>query len=320
MIENEAPAQAYHASIPRHERRFVRREASKGEKAGDSLIRKSVIISSETPKSKGLFRLQKVPAIERPIIGVTSQILRSSKWYKDVSGLGVDAIEINRRNSKLYLSTYFLEKVKRYLQDVHVSLHSATTGLFQELESFTQAELAMLQAEVDIAQFMGAPEVIFHLNATSLARDSHKGQLMRIIQYAKEKGVDLIYESDSVLQADDTCEVLETFAEVGYALDLGHLNNGHRRNMLGCDIDEFISRVKDRIVYIHANNNCGMVDEHKGLKGGTLDWRSVLDLIDMHRVRKIIIEVRSIHYLRDTQEELRDYLAGSLCKLVQLPK
>jgi len=122
------------------------------------------------------------------------------------------------------------------------------------------------------------------------------------------------------LQADQTCEVLETFSDVGYALDLGHLNNGYRRNVLGCDIDEFISSVRERIVYIHANNNCGTVDEHKGLNDGSLDWRRVLGMLDMRRIKKIIIEVCSIEYLKDTQDELRDYLANGVQEMVQLQK
>ncbi len=277
----------------------------------------NIDVRSDSSSSSGLIHLKRTAKTVRPIVGVTSQIFRSAKWYKDVSGLGLDAIEINRRNSKLHLSVYFLEKVKRYLRNIEVSLHSATTGLFQGLESFTQAELATLQAEVDVARFLGAHEVVFHLNARALAHDGHKECLARVIDYAKENGVDLIYESDTVLRADDTCHVLESFPGLGYALDLGHLNNGYSRHLLGCEFDEFVTRVRDRVVYIHANNNCGTVDEHKGLRDGTLDWRRVLDMLDMHRIRKIIIEVRSMEYLEDTQDELRDYLADSLFKTVQ---
>lgn len=259
-------------------------------------------------------RLQRRLPAFRPILGTTSQIIRSSKWYKDVAGLGVDAIEINRRYSKLHFNAYFLEKVKRYLKGIHVSLHSATTGLFQELDSFSKAELAILHAEIDVAGLLDAHEVVFHINRRAL-NEVHKRQLMRIIDYAKEKDIDLIYESDAGLQADHTCDVLETFENIGYALDLGHLNNGYSKNLLGCEIDEFISRVRERVVYIHANNNCGTMDEHKGLNDGTLDWCAVLDLLDIHKIKKIIIEVRSIEYLKDTLGTLRHYLADIACKV-----
>ena len=263
----------------------------------------------------GSVRRERSP-IARPILGASSQIILSPKWYKDVAELGVDAIEVNRHYSKLHLSVYFLEKVKRYLQNIDVSLHSATTGIFHELESFTQAELATLQAEIDVARLLGAHEVVFHLNSRAL-HDGNKERFAHVIQYAKESDVDLIYESDSELQADHTLNVLESFSDVDYALDLGHLNNGYRRNLLGCEIDEFIHRVRERTVYIHANNNCGTKDEHKGLNDGSLDWREVLGLLDMRRIRKIIIEVRSIDYLKDTRDELRDYLVEKLGKIAK---
>jgi hypothetical protein len=35
-------------------------------------------------------------------------------------------------------------------------------------------------------------------------------------------------------------------------------------------------------------------------------------MLDMRRIKKIIIEVCSIEYLKDTQDALRDYLANSV--------
>lgn len=230
--------------------------------------------------------------------------------------MGVDAIEINRRHSKLHFSAFFIEKVKGYLQGISLSLHSATTGIFQELESFTRAELAVLRAEIDLALMLGAHEVIFHLNGRALRDQRDIEKLMEIIDYARERNVALIYESDTVLVGERANRVLDALADVGYALDLGHLNNGFQRNLLGCSIEDFISRVRDRVVYIHANNNCGTVDEHKGLNDGSLDWRGVLDLLDMSRIKKIIIEVRSLEYFESTLDELMAFFGKSVCRRV----
>jgi hypothetical protein len=92
----------------------------------------------------------------RPKVGVSTQVILQPKWYKDVPKLGLGTVEINRRNSKLYFNTYFLKKIGRYLEGFDLSLHSATTGIFQEWESFTRAELEVLTAEVDICRFLGA--------------------------------------------------------------------------------------------------------------------------------------------------------------------
>jgi sugar phosphate isomerase/epimerase len=246
---------------------------------------------------------------QRPVIGATSQVIRSSKWYKSAAQLGFGSLEINRRDSKLHLNTFFLEKVKRYLRGLDISLHSATTGIFQELESFSQAELSTLQAEVDICRILGAGELVFHINANRLdARQSQR--LRRVIDYAHDNGILPIYESNAGMNAKQVFKVLDMFPDIGYALDLGHLNNGWGRNLLGCTIEAFIESIKHRIVYIHANNNDGMGDQHLGLDSGSLDWRRVLDRLETDRIRKIIIEVCSANYLAASRLALDFYLEG----------
>jgi sugar phosphate isomerase/epimerase len=243
----------------------------------------------------------------RPMIGATSQVIRSAKWYKTATRLGFDTLEINRRNTRLHLNTFHLAKVKRYLQGLQISLHSATTGIFQELESFSQAELATLKAEVDIGRILGAGELIFHINAGRMDAE-RRHRLRKVIDYAHNSGILPIYESDAGMNSRQVLKILEVFPDIGYALDLGHLNNGWGRNLLGCRIDTFIEKIKDRVVYIHANNNDGIRDQHYGLDQGSLQWEAVLDRIDLLQIRKIIIEVCSTDHLESSHHALIDYL------------
>lgn len=243
----------------------------------------------------------------RPMIGATSQVIHSAKWYKTAVDLGFEALEINRRNTRLHLNTFHLAKVKRYLQDLNTSLHSSTTGIFQELESFSQAELATLKAEVDMARILESGEFVFHINAGRMDV-TRRHQLRQIIDYAHDSGVLPIYESDAGMNARQVLSVLDIFPDVGYALDLGHLNNARGRNLLGCRIATFIEEVNDRIVYIHANNNDGIRDQHYGLEQGSLQWEAVLDRIDMRQVIKIIIEVCSADHLEGSRRALNSYL------------
>ena len=241
-----------------------------------------------------------------PAIGATSQVIRPSKWYKSATQLGFEALEINRRDSKLHLNTFFLEKVKRYLGGMDISLHSATTGIFQELESFSQAELATLQAEVDVCRILGAGELVFHLNANRL--DTRQSRRLRpVIEYAHDNGILPIYESNAGMNAKQVFKVLELFPNIGFALDLGHLNNGLGRHLLGSTAEAFIESIKHRTVYIHANNNDGIRDQHLGLDNGSLDWRAVLDRLEINRIRKIIIEVCSADYLDTSRRALSRY-------------
>ena len=71
--------------------------------------------------------------------------------------------EINRHNSTLPLDLYFLEKVKVYTQGYDLSVHSSAKGVFQSRTSFTEANLAVLLAEVDVCATLGARQLVFHL-------------------------------------------------------------------------------------------------------------------------------------------------------------
>jgi sugar phosphate isomerase/epimerase len=246
-----------------------------------------------------------------PLIGITTQIIRKAKWYKIIHELGFKAIEINRRNSKLHFNLYFLDKVQRYMAGFDLSIHSGTAGIFQQNESFTRANLAILTAEVDVCRVLGAQQLVFHMSEGILTPENKK-RLKQVITYAEDLGVEMLYESNNTLVAEHAYDILENFPELGYVLDLGHLNHGFGRGKLGCEIDEFIHQVKDRVVYIHASNNSGRRDEHNGLENGTLNWRFVLDELDLSKIKKIIIEVRYLDMVEDTRKALTRYIEGDI--------
>ena len=242
-----------------------------------------------------------------PAIGITTQLIRQAKWYKFVGNYGFKTVEINRQNSKLHFNLYFLEKVKRYLEGYDLSVHSGTAGIFQPLESFSEANLCILGAELDVCQYLGARQFVFHLN-DGVMPDRDKQRLQEVISYGTELGVQMLFESNSTLVGDFAFDVLESFPELGYVLDLGHLNNGCGHDRLGCGLDDFLERIKDRVMYIHASNNSSLQDEHIGLEDGTLDWRHVLDMLDLSRIVKIIIEVRHESMIEQSAAALLRYL------------
>ena len=248
--------------------------------------------------------------ITAPTIGITTQIIRQAKWYKHIGELGFNTIEINRQNSKLHFNLFFLEKVKKYTHGFNLSVHSGTAGIFQPIESFTKANLAILQAEVEVCAFLGARQFVFHLNDGIISADNKK-RLKDVLSYAADLGVEMLYESNSALVADYAYDILGTFPELGYVLDLGHLNNGHGSGKLGCAMDDFVRQVRNRVVYIHASNNSGQKDEHHGLEDGTLNWRRILDMLDISKIIKIIIEVRHAHMVEKSTAALMSYLEGN---------
>lgn len=244
-----------------------------------------------------------------PKIGITTQVIQESKWYKGLNSLGYKTVEINRLNSKLYFDMYFLEKVKRYIRGYDLSIHSGTRGIFHPNASFTNADLAVLAAELDMCSMLGIDQFVFHLNCEMLTIENKK-RLKDVIDYAADLNVMMMFESDSHFFAHDTYDVLESFNDIGYVLDIGHLNNSRGKRLLGCDMEDFIQNVKSRVTYIHASNNSGTRDDHFGLESGTLDWEHVLDLLDLSQVFKIIIEVRNIAMVKNSFRDLDAYITN----------
>jgi len=68
---------------------------------------------------------------------------------------------------------------------------------------------------------------------------------------------------------------------------------------------------KNRVIYIHAHNNNGKIDEHKALSEGTLNWKKILDMLDLTKVKKIISETRSLKDDIKNIKDLKKYLMQS---------
>ncbi|NLA74027.1 MAG: TIM barrel protein [Deltaproteobacteria bacterium] len=254
-----------------------------------------------------------------PKIGVTTQVIHESRWYKYLASLGVTTVEVNRRNSKLYFDYFFLKKIKAYTRGYDLSMHSGTRGVFHTNPSFTNADLAILTAELDICSLLGMRQFIFHLNSKGLTKEN-KNRLRDLFACAADHDIMMMYESDSYFTAGDAYDVLESFPDLKYVFDMGHLNNSSGKGLLGCEMEAFIRNVRDRVEYIHASNNYGTRDEHNSLDKGTLEWRGVLDMLDLTKVIKIIIEVRDSEMACSSQKELEQYLsdrynAGSVQRL-----
>jgi sugar phosphate isomerase/epimerase len=189
------------------------------------------------------------------------------------------------------------------MKGLDLSIHSGTAGVFQPYESFTKANLSILIAEIDVCCFLGARQFVFHLNDGYIS-NKNKKRLKDVLAYATDLGIEMLYESNSILVAEYAYDVLGSFPELGYVLDLGHLNNGIGSGELGSTIDDFIFHVKDRVVYVHASNNNGLRDEHNDLDNGTLDWRHVFRMLDISKIQKIIIEVSQPNLVEDSKKAL----------------
>jgi len=218
----------------------------------------------------------------------------------------VECIEINTRTNLFWFVDDRIEKIRPKYERFNLSMHSGISMPFRGNEQFTKMKLELLRSEIIACSMIGAKELIFHLHHDKLS-ENEAVRIREIIDFAKSKGVDMVYESNGVCVAEIALDFLKRFPDVGYNLDLGHLNNGHGRGMLGCPIDEFLKDLKDRTVYIHAHGNNGKKDQHLALRKGTLDWKHVFDVLDMSNVRKVISETNDKEDAEMNLEDLNEY-------------
>tara|TARA_Y100000310_G_C20338774_1_gene648785 strand:- start:270 stop:725 length:456 start_codon:yes stop_codon:yes gene_type:complete len=141
--------------------------------------------------------------------------------------------------------------------------------------------------------------------------EEEKGKFREMIDFAKEKGIELIYESNSFCKAEHALRFLEDFPEINYCLDFGHVNTGIKSGKFGMDLMEFIEKIKSRIVNIHAHNNDGTEDRHDSLDDGNFPWRDVLDKLKDQNLSRIVVECKpkgeKVDINLKTKKILEDY-------------
>jgi sugar phosphate isomerase/epimerase len=240
-----------------------------------------------------------------PKIGVSSKVMHFSKWGHELKELPYSVLEINRRSSMTHIDGEWVMMLKDALQRFDLSMHSSCRRIFSENEQFTLTEINVVKSEILMCEMWGAKELIIHLRNQKLDEVECR-KLKGLLSYAKKHNVQLVYESNQPLDAEVALDTLTKFPELEYNLDLGHLNRGIHHK--GVKVDRFIKAVAQRTTYMHVHNNYGDTDSHSTLDQGDLDWKHVLDMLDMNRIRKIIIEMKDKDAVIKTMNEIEEYL------------
>jgi|TARA_Y100000310_G_C20482180_1_gene715209 sugar phosphate isomerase/epimerase len=232
-------------------------------------------------------------------------------FYEGKDKVDFEVLEITTKDPKLTFNIKKVLNIKKYLEGKDLSMHTQTSRIFScnnyKIHSFNEAELDVLKAEIIVSKILGIKEFIFHLKQEKLTKQE-KEKLQKIFDFAEKNKVEMIYESNQKFYSETCLDVLDSFPKLKYNLDLGHLNTAIGNKTLRMDLSEFIDNIKSRVVYVHAHNNNGIDDEHKSLEKGTLDWKFVLDKLDLSKIRKIIMEVRTTEDILNTKNLLEDYL------------
>ena len=238
---------------------------------------------------------------KKPIIGLaTKNIFWDGKGkYKE------KAIEISSKDPSLFFRRKNLDKIKKSLKGKELSMHTQTRRIFTE-KVLSELELSALKSEVLTCKFLGCKELIVHLKGNKLTKKEVE-TFKEILRFAKGNKVEILYEPNGKFNGKDFLYNLKQFNGLNVNLDLGHLNTAIENRTLAMNLEEFISKIRNKVVYVHAHNNSGE-DDHFGLNDGTLDWKRILNMLDLSRVRKIIIELHDFSYYDSTKKALEEYL------------
>jgi len=235
-------------------------------------------------------------------------------FYEGKDKVDFEVLEITTKDPKFTFNIRKVLNIKEFLKGKDLSMHTQTSRIFScnkyKIPSFNEAELDVLKAELIVSKILGIKEFIFHLKQEKLTKQE-KEELKEIFYFARKNKVEMIYESNQKFYSETCLDVLDSFPKLKYNLDLGHLNTAIGNKTLGMHLNEFIDKIKSRAVYVHAHNNDGIHDEHKSLEKGTLDWKSVLDRLDLSEIHKIIMEVRTTEDILNTQKLLEDYVKNN---------
>jgi len=242
-----------------------------------------------------------------PKLGVSTKILPPA-CFRNMSKHDFNVWEVNHRESTVHFNEEWIERehFKTLLKKYSLSMHSFCSGIFGRNKQFTQTEISIFKSEILLCKILNAKELIFHMNFHET--EEEKRTVRGFIKLAKKNKVDLAYESNAhTFDGPTTLKILSTFPELYYNLDFGHMNLGLHEGTIGYPLDTFLSKIRNRTIYVHAHNNFGEKDEHKSLDKGDLDWKHVLDMLDASKIRKIIAESSNLEDAERTIKLLSDY-------------
>lgn len=228
--------------------------------------------------------------------------------YKGEDKILFKTLEITSRDKSFFFNKMRIDHLLENIKGIDLSMHSQLKRTFSSSnKEFNQMEVNILKAEIIACKYLHVKELIVHFRDKKLENNQIK-LVKELINFAKKNKVELIYESNGKFKAEVCFDFFRHFPSVRYNLDLGHFNTAVCNKTLGMNYLEFIKKIRDKIIYIHAHNNGGEEDEHISLDKGSLDWKEILDLINLKKVRKIIIEARGIDNIKETQNSLENYL------------
>jgi sugar phosphate isomerase/epimerase len=233
----------------------------------------------------------------------------TSALYSGPGKVDAKVIEIIPKDPDFAFNKKYLDKFKKALKGKDLSMHTSTKRVFSNKnKGLREMQLLILRSEILASEYLGCKELIVHLTQDKLKKMEIK-QFKEMIGFAKRHGVEVLYEPNHTFNGRNFLYNLSQFKGLKVNLDLGHLNTAIVNKSLGMGVEEFLKHIRNKVVYVHLHNNLGK-DNHQGLEEGSLDWRSILDQLDLGRIRKLISEVHDYKKMAGEVKLVERYLRG----------
>jgi len=89
----------------------------------------------------------------------------------------------------------------------------------------------------------------------------------------------------------------EIGTDIGMTLDIAHAHTSHQAL-------EFIDKFSDKIVHVHASDNEGKYDSHRGIGHGNIDWNAIADALRRIGYKGVVM-LESIDHVGESLQTLR---------------
>jgi sugar phosphate isomerase/epimerase len=166
--------------------------------------------------------------------------------------------------------------------------------------------LKIIEKSFYYSTLVGAKLCVFHPGFHGALSNLNPGRdhrlnleaIMELSEFAEEYGIQIAVENmpGKMFALLSKVEDFELFfgtlgSEVGLALDVGHANTVKQ-------LDQFLLKFGDRIVHVHAHDNDGDFDSHRGIGKGSVNWvRAIQMLKEKNFDKYIMIESLEDPYL-----------------------
>jgi len=196
-----------------------------------------------------------------------------------------------------------------------VSLH----GVFQDIcihsndSKIAKISKQRILRNMDIAQSLDAKYVVFHANFNPfIFSELYRNNWMARNASFWAKILDS-YEATVLLENfwEPTPEIFKALLDqvntprLKVCLDTGHINAFSK-----VPFEEWVTKLDERIPYMHFSDNIGDSDQHLGIGCGNIDWQALTAVLEKHKLKpEIVLETETI---KKTARSL-DYLEKNKC-------